>query len=251
MSQHIYNILNYWKQINETSSNLQAQIPQMVHFIKRILIDEYQSFYIIDALNKKFVYVHENALFLCGLTSRAFMNMGYDFYTQYVHPEDIPILLEVNKIGLSGYQKLSKEDQEKDIYISYDFRIKNGKIYLPIHHTLIPLAKNNKQQITLALCKVSLTDQKNSSLITARLENKTVLWNKEKEDWEEYLQIQLSNKDKEIICLSSQGYTEKELAHQLQLSESSIKKRKKILFQKLNVTNMSEAIVACCTRKLL
>lgn len=251
MIRNIYNSSKHWKESNETSSNLQAQNSHLIHLIKRILIDEYQSFYIIDSLNKKFVYVHENALFLCGLSPREFMDLGYSFYVRYVHPEDLPLLFEVNEIGFSGYQKLSKENLEEDIYISYDFRIKSGNIYLPIHHTLIPLVKNSKQQIELALCKVSLTDQKNIGLITARLGNKTLLWNKEKKNWEEYLQIQLNNKDREIICLSSQGYTEKELAEQLQISESSIKKRKKILFQKLNVTNMSEAIVACCTRKLL
>lgn len=252
MTKYIYSRLNHWNQINERPSDLNAPlISQLFDLIKKVLIDEYQSFYIIDYLQKKFVYVHDNALFLCGLTPNEFMNMGYEFYAQYVHPEDITFLYEVNKIGFTSYQKLSKEDKEKDIYISYDFRIKNGNNYLPIHHTLIPLVKDNEQQIVLALCKVSLTDQKNFGAITGRLGNKIFTWNKEKKSWDENPSILLNNKEKEIICLSSQGYTEKELAERLKLSESGIKKRKKLLFHKLNVQNMSEAIVACCIRKLL
>ena len=42
----------------------------------------------------------------------------------------------------------------------------------------------------------------------------------------------------------------KRMKHLLQLSESVVKRRKKILFEKLCVKNMSEAIVCCSNKKL-
>lgn len=245
--QKLFNDLN---KVSDTINYSEKDAAQLIHIIKLILADEYQSFYIIDYSRKKFVYVHENPLFLCGLSAREVQCIGYDFYVRYVHPEDISFLFEVNEIGFGGYWQLSEEDREKDIYISYDFRIRSGDTYLPVRHTLIPLIKNERQEIVWALCKVSLTDQKHPGPIMVRLGEKELLWNRETKCWDELQKPKLSEKEKEIVRMSIQGYTEKEMSELLQLSESAVKRRKKILFQKLRVKNMSEAIVCCSNKKL-
>lgn len=247
---NIFELFNDWNKVTDPVNYTEEQVSQLIHLIQLILSDEYQSFYIIDYGRKGFVYVHDNPLFLCGHSAQEVQRMGYDFYAQYVHPEDIPFLFEVNDIGFRKYRELSKEDRNKDGYISYDFRIKNGDIYLPVHHTLIPLVKNEQQEIVWALCKVSLTEQRCPGVITAKVGEKEILWNRETRCWEEFQRPQLSKKEKEIVRLSIQGFTEKEMSDKLLLSESAIKKRKKLLFQKLRVKNMSEAII-CCTNKRL
>lgn len=247
---NIYELFNDWNEVTDPINYTEEQASQLIHLIQLILSDEYESFYIIDYSRKEFVYVHDNPLFLCGHSAQEVQHMGYDFYARYVHPEDIPFLFEVNDIGFRKYRELSKEDRNKDGYISYDFRIKNGNMYLPVHHTLIPLVKNKRQKIVWALCKVSLTEQRCPGIITAKVGEKEILWNRETRCWEEIQRPQLSEKEKEIVRLSIQGFTEKEMSENLQLSESAIKKRKKLLFQKLRVKNMSEAII-CCTNKRL
>lgn len=247
---NIHKLFNEWNKVTDTVHFSKEQIAQLIHLIKLVMLDEYESFYIIDYSQKRFVYVHDNPLFLCGHSAHEVQDMGYKFYARYVHPEDIPFLFEVNEIGFRKYQELSKEDRNKDGYISYDFRIKNRNTYFPIRHTLIPLIKNKRQEIVWALCKVSLTDQERPNMIMAKVGEKEILWNREAKCWDEMPSPQLSEKEKEIVRLSIQGFREKDMSENLQLSESAIKKRKKILFQKLHVKNMSEAIVCCTNKKL-
>lgn len=247
---NINELFNDRNKVTGTINYTEEQATELIHLIQLILSNEYESFYIIDYSRKEFVYVHDNPLFLCGHSAQEVQCMGYDFYAQYVHPEDIPFLFEVNDIGFRKYQELSKKEREKDGYISYDFRIKNGDIYLPVHHTLIPLVKNKRQEIVWALCKVSLTEQKCPGIIMAKVGEKEITWNRETRCWEEIQRPQLSEKEKEIVRLSIQGFTEKEMSDKLLLSESAIKKRKKILFQKLRVKNMSEAIIYCTNKRL-
>lgn len=84
----------------------------------------------------------------------------------------------------------------------------------------------------------------------AKVGEKEITWNRKTRCWEEIQRPQLSEKEKEIVRLSIQGFTEKEMSDKLLLSESAIKKRKKILFQKLRVKNMSEAIIYCTNKRL-
>lgn len=247
---NIHALFNDWNKVTGTVHYPEEQVAQLTHLIQLILSDGYESFYIIDYSRKGFVYVHDNPLFLCGLSAREVQHMGYDFYARFVHPDDIPFLFEVNEIGFRKYQELSIEDRKKDCYISYDFRLKNGDFYLPVHHTLIPLIKNERQEIVWALCKVSLTEQRCPGDIMARLGEKNLLWNRNTKCWDEIPKPQLSEKEKEIVRLSIQGFTEKEISDKLLLSGSAIKKRKKILFQKLRVKNMAEAVICCTNKKL-
>ena len=144
---NIHKLFNEWNKVTDTDHFSEEQIAQLIHLIKLVMLDEYESFYIIDYSQKRFVYVHDNPLFLCGHSAHEVQDMGYKFYDRYVHPEDIPFLFEVNEIGFRKYRELSEEDRNKDGYISYDFRIKNRNTYFPIRHTLIPLIKNERQEI--------------------------------------------------------------------------------------------------------
>lgn len=64
----------------------------------------------------------------------------------------------------------------------------------------------------------------------------------EKHIWTRKQRIILTNREKEIICLSARGFTVQEIADKLFLSELTIKSYKRDLFKKLNVKNISEAI---------
>ena len=85
---NIHELFNHLNKVSDTINYSEEQSAQLIHIIKLILADEYQSFYIIDYSRKEFVYVHENPLFLCGHSAPEVQCMGYDFYARYVHPED-------------------------------------------------------------------------------------------------------------------------------------------------------------------
>ena len=61
----------------------------------------------------------------------------------------------------------------------------------------------------------------------------------------------LSDGEKSVLTLSIQGYTMSEIADKICLSPDTIKKYRKRIFEKLDVCNISEAIVAATNNKLL
>ena len=61
----------------------------------------------------------------------------------------------------------------------------------------------------------------------------------------------LSEGERAVLILSIQGYTMSEIADKICLSPETIKKYRQRIFEKLDVRNISEAIVAAANNKLL
>ncbi len=61
----------------------------------------------------------------------------------------------------------------------------------------------------------------------------------------------LTDGEKSVLTLSIQGYTMLEIADKICLSPDTIKKYRQRIFEKLDVRNISEAIVAATNNKLL
>ncbi len=61
----------------------------------------------------------------------------------------------------------------------------------------------------------------------------------------------LSERELTILRLAADGITTREMAHQLFLSEASIKRSVRLIFEKLDVHNRSEAVAEAYRRKLI
>lgn len=73
----------------------------------------------------------------------------------------------------------------------------------------------------------------------------------EKHDWIAKQIIELTEREKAILTLAAQGNKEWEIAKALNRSHDSIKTSKRILFRKLGVHKMSEAITYSLNNNLL
>ena len=78
-----------------------------------------------------------------------------------------------------------------------------------------------------------------------------MLYNVEKGRWYHKEGVSLSFEEKEILLLSSQGYTVKEIAAVLSKSEDTIKMYKRVMFSKLKVKSIAEAIIAAINGNLI
>ena len=213
----------------------------------------YKSIYVIDYKEKGFEYVSDNPLFLCGHTPQEVIELGYSFYFKYVPEQDLELLLKINDVGFNFYDQIPLEDR-KHYTISYDFHLKNpnGKTIL-INQKLTPLFLNSRGKIWKAICLVSLSSAGNSGNIKIYKKgtNEIFTYNLKEDYWSKSEKVKLTAREKEILELSARGYTISEIAENIFVSPDTVKFHRRKIFDKLEVTNISEALTYAINNKLI
>ncbi len=212
----------------------------------------YQSVYIIDYFRKNFLYVSPNPLFLCGMAAKDVKKEGYQFYIDHVPDNEVDMLLEINRAGFSLINEIPLTEKEK-YTISYDFHIVNGLEKILINHKLTALACQPDGSVWLGLAVVSLSTHSEAGHITMHCRDKSEYWeyNLHTHRWETRTAPILNETEKEILTLSIQGMTINAIAEHIHRAVDSVKSARRRLFEKLEVSNISEAISYATNYKLL
>ena len=219
------------------------RIKPYIETAKAFAQTTYQSIYIIDYFKKSFLYVSDNPIFLCGYSAKEVMEMGYGFYLNQVPEIEIPMLTELNQAGFSAFNATPREERMCCL-MSYDFHILSGGKKLLINHKITPLVLNDLGQVWLALCTVSLSSRKEAGHIEFRHlgTNQYSVYSLTEHQWIEQEEIKLKPEEKEVLVLSAQGYTMKEIAEKVCKSIDTVKFYRKQVFEKLEVENITEAL---------
>ena len=202
------------------------------------------SLYLVDYHKREFLYVSPNPLFLCGYSREEVKSFGYDFYFKVVPPEDLKMLMEINEKGF-GYFYQQPAEKRSNLFFSYEFRLKhlNNQTYM-VNHKITPFALAPDGDMWLSLCVVSLSTkeapghfymQEFDSLNRLEYSFKT-------KRWKTTQAITLTEREKEVLQLSAQGYTAQDIADRIFVDVSTVKFHKTNIFNKLGVNNMMEAI---------
>ena len=138
--------------------------------------------------------------------------------------------------------------------ISYDFHIKTqeGKTIL-INQKLTPMFLTNNGKIWKAICIVSLSAERQAGNIKIykKGDNKIFKYDLDGDFWKADEKIKLSSREKEILQLSTRGFTINEISESIYVSPDTVKFHRRKLFDKLEVTNISEAIMYATNNKLI
>ncbi len=250
------NINSFFSSKNTVNKLTEQETDQTYNYleaVKALSRTTYNSIYVIDYEKKGFEYVSDNPLFLCGHTAEEVKDMGYEFYFKYVPEKDLELLLKINTIGFDFYEKIPLEERKAHT-ISYDFLLKNteGKSIL-INQRLTPIFLNNEGKIWKALCIVSLSNKPNSGNITIYKNgsDKIFEYDLNGDYWKTQEKIKLSDREKEILHYSIRSYAIKDIAEKLFISPDTVKFHRKKLFEKLEVSNISEAITCATNNNLI
>ncbi|MCJ8211985.1 LuxR C-terminal-related transcriptional regulator [Mucilaginibacter sp. RS28] len=230
--------------------------PQQQHYLPIINAFSrltYESIYIINYETMGFEYVSENPLFLCGYTPDEVLAMGYDFYFKNVPESDLELLTIINNAGFDFYDKLPAEERMR-YTITYDFHLnsKEGDQLL-INHKLTPLFLNADNKIQLAMCVVSLSHQKNAGNIYIHKQGTTDKWELDTVQaiWRKTVKPKLNKRELEILHLHARGFSITEIAEKLFVVADTIKYYRRRIFDKLQVSNMSEALQQAIDSKIV
>lgn len=98
-------------------SNLEIPV-NMLNSISQLT---YKSITIVNFYERNFIYISNNPFFLCGVTIDEIKNLGFDFYSQHVVEEDLPLLLiEAKEASLNFLEKTPLSERANYI-ISHNF----------------------------------------------------------------------------------------------------------------------------------
>ncbi len=212
----------------------------------------YQSVYIIDYFRKNFLYVSPNPLFLCGMSAEEVKKIGYQFYIDHVPDDEVDMLLEINHAGFSFINKIPLTEKYK-YTISYDFHLVNGHERILINHKLTALACQPDGSVWLGLSVVSLSTHSDAGHITMLCRDKSEYWiySLSNHSWEKHTVPVLNETEKAILTLSIQGMTINAIAEHIKRAVDSVKTSRRRLYEKLGVSNISEAISYATNYKLI
>ncbi len=202
-----------------------------------------QSVYIIDYSKQNFFCVSSHPLFLCGYTPEEVKEMGYLFYEKVLSPEDLHMVLEINKFGWSLFEKIPPTEVP-NVCFSYDFYLhhKNGTRTL-INHKLVPtfLTKNNA--MWLAVCTVSFSSRKSSGNVIFTLNNRLEYYTYDfiTKQIVTHTIEQLSKREKEVLTLLMRGFNLVEIAQELHISTHTVRTHRQHIEQKFDVRNTTSA----------
>lgn len=211
-----------------------------------------QCVYIIDYFRREFVYVSENLALLCGLSVEKIMDFGYHLYLEHVPEKEVGMLLEINMKGFELFSSFPPHER-LDYSIQYDFHLINKRKPYLVHHTLTPLALTQDGQIWLALCTVSMSSRNMPGHIVMKKENSKEYheYDLTRHQWILKEEKSLSEMERDVLWLSTQGYTMNDIADKLCKSVDTIKSCKRSLFARLGVKNIAEALYHAVNYRLL
>ena len=236
---------------NATDEDYQ-KIDLLVNAAKAFARSTHKCVYIIDCFKQNFLYVSENLVYWCGQTSDKIKDSGYRFYLDYVPEKEQQMLLEIKKKGFELFNEIPFVER-LDYTISYDFHIIHGRKLRLVNHHLTPMVLTKDGRIWLALCTISMSARSAPGhIIMKKSGSKSYYeYSLDEHKWLKKDGITLSEIEREVLILSAQGYTMNDIADKLCKSVDTIKAYKKVLFSKLGVKNIVEALSYATNYKLL
>ncbi|MDY3547805.1 helix-turn-helix transcriptional regulator [Riemerella anatipestifer] len=239
--------------VKNISANDLEQLKNYLSVIDAFSRVSYKSIYVIDYQTQSFEYVSDNPLFLCGLSAQEVKALGYAFYFRNVKKEDLELLMKINDVGFSFYEKIPLV--ERKLYtISYDFHLINERNRpVLINHKLTPIFLNEKGQIWKAMCIVSLSSNQTEGNINISKQGSEEVWkfNLSTNSWEKEQKVKLSEREITILELSARGFTINEISEKIFVTPDTVKFHRRKIFDKLSVQNISEALAYAKINKLV
>lgn len=245
-----FSLLNSVESISDADYE---KVQLLIEAAKSFERSTYQCVYIIDYHKKNFLYVSTNIAKLCGVDAQRVKDFGYRFYIDYVPEEDLKMLLEINENGFKLFETIPVAER-KDYNISYNFHIKKeGNRKALINHKITPLVLTSDGRMWLGMCTISLAaGNKAGNVIMKRPGADTYYeYSLDTHKWSQKPEISLSETEKNVLSLSTQGYTMNDIADIICKSIDTVKACKRSIFQKMDVKNIAEALTYAQNHQLI
>ena len=218
-----------------------------MQFLDLIPFSAIMNIYVIDVQSNNLCYVHLNYLFQCGYSANDALFLEEDFYKKVVFPEDLQLLKKIREAILWFFKDCDEERNEVD-YFSCTFRLQRKYSFLTrtlpqmVYQRMKPVWKDN--ELRYLVCTVqSSAAKKSGNLLMYYKDGLTYKeFNTTTQRWKRKTIELLTERESAILMLFGQGKNVKEIANDLHRGFHTIRNQIAVLFQKLKVNSIQEAI---------
>lgn len=233
----------YAEKITDTTNDQESAFIQYCKVFSSLTTD---SFYVFDVVQKRFCYIKPDNLFLCDHSVEEAMKLGYDFYSQIIHPEDLPLWTSMLE-SILRYLKNLKESPNEIDYFSCTFRLQRK--YSFVTHPLGQMIYLRTRplwidgELRYLVCTMESSSIKNvGNLYLHKIGQICKKYKFTTRRWHLTELKVLSERENTILMLAKQDKTSGEIANILCKGRNTIQNQINMLFKKLEVHSMQEAI---------
>ncbi len=210
----------------------------------------YASIRLIDLYHQSMVHIKNNSLTSICIPSEDIMSMGVNTYTELIHPNDYKLMQSASQ-SAADFIMCFPPAMRINFTLSYNLRIKNNSCdkWLHLYHQASPVRTTPNGKPWLVMCVDCLPTQ-NNDIISLRNGTRQWYYDRAKNKWIETDIPALSQRECTILQLAAQGKNISEIAEVLCTSVENVKRLRRLLFKKLGVKSINEAINFAMTQRL-
>lgn len=238
--------------IENISEEKAREAATLIRTISLLLQVTEKPIYLVDLKEDKIIYTSAGLNLVCGINQEEVLTMSHDFFTKYVPEHELE---QIDRFRDDAYKSLLDRAKTTKCWYKANFNfhlcIANKKrLFLC---TIVPLLFSDDGLPWLTMCVLSQSYSKSTRYASMRWQGERIshLYDMKTHIWEEKEEIKLTDTEKDVLHLSAQGYTAKEIADNICKSLESVKLYKHQLFKKLHVSNMPNALMCSLSQNLL
>jgi len=213
----------------------------------------YKVIYLIDYYRENIPYMSKNPIVFAGVKEPVSPEVSLETYTKLIPPD---CLRFVGRVTQAGFEFLNhiQPSARREYTLAYNYQIyaPEPNLQILIHHQKTPLLLDAHGNPWVECCMVELAHS--SKVHTASMHSASgEYWTFSNygATWEKSPSLGLTANELSLIRLAYRGHTLDDTARSLGKSIDSIKKYRALLFRKLEVSSMQEAIARALHHKLI
>ncbi len=225
---------------------------QYVTAIKAIAPIITGNIYIIDFYAQRFLYVSPGWLMLGAKKPEDVVDMGFEYYSTHMSRVETSMLARHAR-AFFGFLHRRQPEERGEYCASVNLHICNDGRSVLVNHKFAPLALDGGGRMWLGVCSVSLSGAAEAGNLIVRKRGQSSCWQYVDcaDRWIEVVDAQLSGMEKEILLLAARGLSVSDISERVCRGVNTVKSRKKVIFGKLGVATMSQAVALALERGLL
>lgn len=234
-------------------------IKPHINDFKRVdeLVPPGPRFYLVINLHTyKYEYVGKGQQLLSGYSNEEVKEQGIKFQMDNIHPEDGEYILKHSYGKFTELLMSYPPEERRDLILqnNYRFRHKSGKILHLIEQIwVLKLDEQGGGLLMLAhLYQLPMMNPfKINVLIKKLLPNQTyeTLYSNIYPEVDQ--DVKLSDREKEVVSLLTEGYGSKEIGEKLFISTNTVKTHRKNILSKLEMNSTNELVAFAITNGLV